>query len=306
MANASARDYFVENLVQPLATAPMIDGIFYDAFNYGYDIPEVTPWGLQTVNVPGCSKQGGAGCDALLEGSIDVAVRTAKALNAHGKVPMYANPGTFLKPVKQNIWMNESKLVEALEGTSWMTYYESARAESMLNGCPGSAVQAGWCVLDNLLKESKLGVAAGVHTYYQHVNRTDPSSPVEDPLPHMAAFMLARVRPVPSFPALPCLHPPTQRCGLFVRRRIGITSARRAGGTTTSCGPTCTTRRRAAASRRSRLRRLAPARSTTGASRSARSRWTAPTPRPARATSSSAASKANVWLIYLSLLIHHL
>ena len=33
MANASARDYFVENLVQPLATAPMIDGIFYDAFN---------------------------------------------------------------------------------------------------------------------------------------------------------------------------------------------------------------------------------------------------------------------------------
>ena len=35
MANASARDYFIENLVQPLATAPMIDGIFYDAFNYG-------------------------------------------------------------------------------------------------------------------------------------------------------------------------------------------------------------------------------------------------------------------------------
>eukprot|EP01043_Picozoa_sp_COSAG02_P051011 COSAG02_NODE_5313_length_4446_cov_11.536922_1_plen_72_part_00 len=42
MANASARDYFIENLVQPLATAPMIDGIFYDAFNYGYDIPEVS------------------------------------------------------------------------------------------------------------------------------------------------------------------------------------------------------------------------------------------------------------------------
>ena len=41
MANASARDYFIENLVQPLAKAPMIDGIFYDAFNYGYDIPEV-------------------------------------------------------------------------------------------------------------------------------------------------------------------------------------------------------------------------------------------------------------------------
>ena len=37
MANASARDYFVENLVQPLATAPMIDGIFYDAFNCAHN-----------------------------------------------------------------------------------------------------------------------------------------------------------------------------------------------------------------------------------------------------------------------------
>ena len=27
MANSSARDYFVDNLVAPLATAPMIDGI---------------------------------------------------------------------------------------------------------------------------------------------------------------------------------------------------------------------------------------------------------------------------------------
>lgn len=35
MANESARDYFITNLVAPLATAPMIDGIFYDAFNYG-------------------------------------------------------------------------------------------------------------------------------------------------------------------------------------------------------------------------------------------------------------------------------
>ena len=96
------------------------------------------------------------------------------------QVPMYANPGSFVKPAKQNIWMNESRLVEvrarnrkkrhrfillissgapiilprqtrdkarrklnskkhsnppgfsfaqALEGTSWMTYYESARCE---------------------------------------------------------------------------------------------------------------------------------------------------------------------------------
>ena len=87
----------------------------------GYDIPEVTPWGLQTVNVANCSKQGGSGCEQLLTGSIDVAVRTAKLLNAHHKVPMYANPGSFIKPATQNIWMNESRLVEALAGTSWMT-----------------------------------------------------------------------------------------------------------------------------------------------------------------------------------------
>ena len=40
--------------------------------------------------------------------------------------------------------------------------------------------------------------------YYQHVNRTDPSSPVEDPLPHMAAFMLAQVRHRLRLPSLPC------------------------------------------------------------------------------------------------------
>ena len=40
-ANASARDYFVSHLVAPLAEAPSIDGVFFDAVNYGYDIPEV-------------------------------------------------------------------------------------------------------------------------------------------------------------------------------------------------------------------------------------------------------------------------
>ena len=39
MANASARDYFVENLVTPLAISPMIDGVFFDAVNFAYDIP---------------------------------------------------------------------------------------------------------------------------------------------------------------------------------------------------------------------------------------------------------------------------
>ena len=88
----------------------------------------------------------------------------------------------------------------------------------------------GWCILDNLLEESKLGVAAvrrsrihsfksfrskglrsirlrtecdlyhcavglhvqGVHTYLKHENATDPASPVESQLPHIAAFMLAQ------------------------------------------------------------------------------------------------------------------
>ena len=38
-ANASARDYFVAHLVAPLADAPSIDGVFFDAVNYGYAIP---------------------------------------------------------------------------------------------------------------------------------------------------------------------------------------------------------------------------------------------------------------------------
>ena len=78
-ANASARDYFVSELVAPLAANPVIDGIFFDAFNYGYDIPEVHPWNKMTINVPNCSAGGSApgtnGCDALLDGTIDVAVR---------------------------------------------------------------------------------------------------------------------------------------------------------------------------------------------------------------------------------------
>jgi len=174
MANVSARDHFISNLVQPLAEAPMIDGIFYDAFNYGYDIPEVTPWGLQTINVPNCTKKGGSGCELLLNGTLDVAQRTAALLNKYNKVPMYANPGTFVKPVKQNIWLDEARLVKALKGMGWFTYYESARAEQMMSGG----------FLPNMLEEAKLGVAAAVHTYYKNAT--------EDPTPHMAAFMLAR------------------------------------------------------------------------------------------------------------------
>lgn len=46
--------------------------------------------------------------------------------------------------------------------------------------------------LENMLTESNLGLAAGVHVYYQHTNKSDPTSPLEDPTPHIAAFMVMR------------------------------------------------------------------------------------------------------------------
>jgi len=174
MANSTARDYFVKELVTPLAVAPMIDGVFYDAFNYGYDIPEVRPWGKVVTNVPNCTNLGGSGCEALLNGTLDTARRTALLLNAHNKVPMFANPATFVKPPKQNIWLDEARLVKAMDGCRYQTYYESFRAES--------AQESG--LLANILEESKQGVAAGVHTYYPNAT--------ENPMAHMAAFLLGR------------------------------------------------------------------------------------------------------------------
>jgi len=102
---------------------------------------------------------------------------------------MYANVGTFERPTKgpgSNIWMNESKLATALDGLQWMSYYEGARAEVMLSGCPAGP-QPGtgnWCVLDNMLTEARLGIASGVHTYLKN--------DTESQMPHMAAFLLAR------------------------------------------------------------------------------------------------------------------
>ena len=76
--------------------------------------------------------------------------------------------------------MNESRLVDALAGTSWMVNYEFMRAESILSGCPGAKVATGECILGNMLTESSLGVAAGVHTYLKHMNTTDPT--IQKPL----------------------------------------------------------------------------------------------------------------------------
>jgi hypothetical protein len=173
-ANASARDYFVEKLVAPLALAP-IDGVFFDAVNYGYDIPEVRPWGKPVINVPNCSTTppgGGApgwgGCEALLNGTLDVARRTTQLLNAHGKVPLFANPAYFARPPKSKIWLDEARLVASLQGLSWATYYESFRGDTAL-GPHG--------LLKNMREEAARGVPAVVHTYYKQ--------PDEDPTPHV-------------------------------------------------------------------------------------------------------------------------
>ena len=113
-ANASARDYFVAHLVAPLADAPSIDGVFFDAVNYGYAIPEVRPWGKPVLNVPNCSTaeaEGGAvrwdGCEALLNGTLDVLRRSTQLLNSRGKVPLLANPASFARPPGQKIWLDE-------------------------------------------------------------------------------------------------------------------------------------------------------------------------------------------------------
>ena len=44
----------------------------------------------------------------------------------------------------------------------------------MLNGCPGGPATGGFvCVLGNMLEESKLGIASGVHTY-EHCDSSAP------------------------------------------------------------------------------------------------------------------------------------
>jgi hypothetical protein len=182
VANPDVRDFYIDKVIAPLAAAENIDGVFFDCFNFAYDLPN--PWNRNAVNIPNCTHaKGGAGCDALLDGAVEMAARTAKALNKGGKVPMFSNPASFINgPKPAPIWLNESKLVDALDGTTWQLNYEFMRAEGL-----SSTGQ-----LENMLTESKLGLAAGVHVYYQHTNTTDPTSPLEDPTPHIAAFMLMR------------------------------------------------------------------------------------------------------------------
>jgi hypothetical protein len=110
----------------------------------------------------------------LLAGTLDLARRVAVALNKGGKVAMFSNPASFNNTQKAPIWLDEARLVKALEGTEYQFNYEFMRAEQM-----ASSGQ-----LSNMLEESRLGVPAGVHTYLK--NNT------EDPTPHLAVFMIFR------------------------------------------------------------------------------------------------------------------
>ena len=174
VANASMRDFFIDKLIQPLADAPFIDGVFFDCFNFAYQLP--TPWNRRATNIPNCTQpSGGPGCEALLEGTIDLARRIALALNAAGKVPIFSNPASFANPTPgAPFWLDEARLLKGLEGTSYMFNYEYVRAEEL-----ASSGQ-----LPNMLEESTRGVPMGVHTYLKNLT--------EDASPHIAAFMLFR------------------------------------------------------------------------------------------------------------------
>jgi len=172
VANDSMRDFYIEKIITPLALAPSIDGVFFDCFNFAYQMP--SPWNRRATNIPNCTSAGGEGCEALLQGTLDLARRVALKLNAGGKVAMFSNPASFKNTQKAPIWLDEARLVEALQGTDYQINYEFMRAEQM-----ASSGQLG-----NMLEESSRGIPAGVHTYLHNAT--------EDPTPHLATFMLFR------------------------------------------------------------------------------------------------------------------
>ena len=65
---------------------------------------------------PGGGAPGWGGCEALLNGTLDVARRTTQLLNAHGKVPLFANPAYFARPPDRRIWLDEARLVDGVAG----------------------------------------------------------------------------------------------------------------------------------------------------------------------------------------------
>ncbi len=175
VANPAVRDFFIERIIAPIAAAPFVDGVFFDGFNMAYDMP--TPWNRVATNVPNCTPKGGSGCEALLAGTLELARRVALALNDANKVAMFSNAASFTKApgfLKSPIWLDEARLIDALENTTYMLNYEFMRAESIASSG----------TLANMLRESRLAVPMGVHTYYKSLD--------EDPTPHLAAFMLVR------------------------------------------------------------------------------------------------------------------
>jgi hypothetical protein len=163
-----------------------------------------TPWGRRATNIPNCTSAGGSGCEALLSGTLDLARRIALALNAGGKVPMFSNAASFANPTRAPIWLDEQRLVDALSGTQYLFNYEFFRAEQAASSF----------ALPNLLEESALGIPVGMHTRVPHACTrtlrarvsaaraalTEPACPpcrylnnlTEDPMPHLAAFMVFR------------------------------------------------------------------------------------------------------------------
>ena len=177
VANSSVIDYFVSKVIAPVVSSPpgVIDGVFFDCFNFAYQLP--SPWNRKAVNIPNCTAgKGGSGCEALLTGTIELARRIALALNEGGKVPIFSNPATFVNPKGPGapFWLNESRLLDGLKGTNYLLNYEFVRCETIQSSGQ----------LANMLEEGKRGVRVGVHVYLKNAT--------EDVTPHLAAFMVVR------------------------------------------------------------------------------------------------------------------
>jgi hypothetical protein len=81
LANASARDFFMDQVLPQYTRAPHIDGVFFDGFNTGYQGPSYTPWGRMATNVANCTKTGGAGicCKSNTNSTVFITNRTSRS-----------------------------------------------------------------------------------------------------------------------------------------------------------------------------------------------------------------------------------